>query len=125
MYTIDTSVLAAYYCPEPLSATAETFLSTHPEISISLLTEVELYSALSRKVREGNLNRDDATRICELFVSHRDASSYRVLKVDSNHYALARDWLARFDTTLKSRGDLISLGEMAAGNKFFPGKRCW
>jgi len=102
MYYVDTSILAAYYCPEALSAKAETFLTTHLETSISLLTEVELYSAVSRKIREGNLNRDDATRICEIFVSHRDASFYRRLAVGSHHYVLARNWLARFDTSLKS-----------------------
>ena len=102
MYYVDTSILAAYYCPEALSTKAETFLTSHLETSISLLTEVELYSALSRKIREGNLNRDAAARICDLFVSHRDASFYRRLEVASHHYVLARNWLGRFNTSLKS-----------------------
>jgi predicted nucleic acid-binding protein len=51
MYYIDTSVLVAYYCPEPFADKAEEFLAKIDKPNISALTEVELFSALSRKLR--------------------------------------------------------------------------
>jgi len=53
MYYIDTSVLAAYYCPEPLSDKAEEFILASGTPVITDLTRLELFSAISRKVREG------------------------------------------------------------------------
>ena len=56
MNYIDTSVLIAYYCPEPISETAEKLILSSKRPCISSLTEVELASALSRNVREKNLS---------------------------------------------------------------------
>ena len=41
MIYADTSVLVAYYCPEPLSEKAEALLTTHEQPVISALAEVE------------------------------------------------------------------------------------
>ena len=46
---IDTSVLGAYYCPESLSAAAEAALRQTKIPVISLFSEVEFCSLLSRK----------------------------------------------------------------------------
>lgn len=73
-YYIDTSALVAYYCPEPLSERVEAFLTTHVQTAISRLTELEIFSAISRKIHEGNLDRDAGSRIANLFVSHQAAS---------------------------------------------------
>ena len=43
---VDTSILAAYYCPEPLSAAAEDALRRIEAPAISVLTEVEFCSLL-------------------------------------------------------------------------------
>ena len=69
---IDTSVLVAYFCPEPLSEKAEEFLIGHPQPGISALSEVELFSAVSRKVREGGISRKDGGRVIARFVAHVD-----------------------------------------------------
>lgn len=63
MHYIDTSVLAAYYCPEPRSLKVEKALRKLPVPVISHLVETELYSAVSRKVRMKELNRKDANLI--------------------------------------------------------------
>jgi len=102
MHYVDTSVLVAYYCPEALSEKVEAFLTTHIQTSISLLTEVELFSAISRKIREGNLHAEDGSRITSLFLSHREASFYRSIEIESRHYAVARDWIGQFNTPLRS-----------------------
>ena len=102
MFYIDTSVILAYYCPEPLSEKAEAFLMTHMRPAISTLTEVEMFSALSRKVREGGLSRRDAGTITARFISHVDGHFYAYLFIERHHYWLARDLIGLFHTNLKT-----------------------
>lgn len=102
MNYIDTSVLAAYYCPEPLSQKAEQFLINNTRPGISVLTEVELFSVLSRKVREGSLDRSDAGRIISDFLIHLDGHFYTSIPLTTRHCRLARDWIGQFHTSLKS-----------------------
>ena len=101
-FYVDTSVLVAYYCPEPLSDKAERFLTTHLQPAISALTELELFSAVSRKVREGGINKRDGNRIIATFVSHVDSKFYTYFPVQQHHYRLARDWIGLFKFGLKS-----------------------
>jgi hypothetical protein len=65
---IDTSVLVAYYCPEPLSENVEAFITAQRQLAISALTEIEMFSALSRKVREKAMDRHDAGRVTAKFI---------------------------------------------------------
>jgi hypothetical protein len=102
MFYIDTSVIVAYYYPEPLSEKAEAFLMTHASPAISTLTEVEMFSALSRKIREGGLSRKDAGLIVAKFLSHADGHYYTRLFVEPHHYRLARDWIGLFQTNLRT-----------------------
>jgi len=101
-FYVDTSVLVAYYCPEPLSDKAERFLTTHRQPGISALAELELFSAVSRKVSEGGISKRDANRIIATFVSHKDNQLYTYLAVQPYHYTLARDWIGLFTLGLKS-----------------------
>jgi uncharacterized protein len=102
MFYLDTSIIAAYYCPEPLSDKAESFLASNSQLAISNLTELEMFSAISRKVREGNLNKNSATRILATFLSHLDNQFYTLVSVDSRHYRLARDWIGLLNNPLRS-----------------------
>ena len=102
MFYIDTSVIVAYYYPEPLSEKAEAFLMAHLRPAISTLTEVEMFSALSRKIREGELSRKDAAKIVAKFLSHVDSHFYTHLLLEPHHYRLARDWIGLFNTNLKT-----------------------
>jgi hypothetical protein len=99
---IDTSVLAAYYCPEPLSGRAQRALQDADDRAISSLVEVELVSALGRKVRTREMSRADARRILAIFQSHLDQGIYTRLAVDAIHCAKARDWLATFTAPLQT-----------------------
>ncbi len=62
MAYIDTSVLVAYYCPEPLSDQVEAILLNTERPAISQLTEVEFISALTRKIRGQMLTTGDGGR---------------------------------------------------------------
>ena len=57
MIYIDTSILAAYYCPEPLSSQAQRALRESVERAISPLAELELTSAIARKVPTHQMRR--------------------------------------------------------------------
>jgi predicted nucleic acid-binding protein len=102
MVYIDTSVLVAYYSPEPLSEKAEAFLTGHERVAISNLTELELFSALSRKVREDGLDKSDAGKVAARFLSHVDGGFFEYLTVEPQHFRLARDWVGLFNSGLRS-----------------------
>ena len=84
---VDTSVLAAYYCPEPLSLVAERTLRSHSSPKISELTLVEFASAVSRKVQEKTLSHESATRVIAQFEAHVEDGYYEVLSVKARDYA--------------------------------------
>jgi len=99
---LDTSVLVAYYCPEPLSRAAERVARSVPAPSISDLCEVEFASALARKVRQAEVSRLDAERIWRQFISHTEQRLYTRIPLERGHYQMARDWIARFEGALKA-----------------------
>lgn len=102
MFYVDTSVLVAYYCPEPLSEKVDTFLTAHTNPIISGLTEVELFSALSKKVRNKEMKQKDAGRVVARFLADMENGYYRSLSLESSHYRLARDWIGMFSLPLKT-----------------------
>ena len=93
MTYIDTSVLAAYYCPEPLSGKAQRALAEADERAISSLVELEFVSAIARKVRTKEIRQGDAHRILAVFQSHLEQGIYTRLGVEGAHFAKAREWL--------------------------------
>ena len=101
-FYLDTSVVAAYYSPEPLSTVAEDFIVTHTDLSISRLTELEFASAIARKIREGMLDKRDGSKIISKFMTHVDEDLYERIPINSRHYDLARDWMAGFVAPLRS-----------------------
>lgn len=102
MFYLDTSVIVAYYCPELLSEKAEDFLTAHTRPAISTLTELEMFSAVSRKVREGGLTRKTGNQIIAKFLGHVEGHFYKYFPVEPHHYRLARNWIGLFATKLKT-----------------------
>jgi predicted nucleic acid-binding protein len=98
---VDTSVLAAYYCPESISALAERTLRSLTAPMISDLTMVELTSAGSR-IREKTFSREEGARILTLFETHLDEGYYRMVPVRTRDYRMARSWLAQLQGTLRT-----------------------
>jgi predicted nucleic acid-binding protein len=102
MYYIDTSVLAAYYCPEALSDKAEEIITSAAMPVISELTRLELFSAISRKVREG-MPPEDGNRIIRQFEFHLlEQKLYRQLDINEHHYSMAANWIVQFNTSLRT-----------------------
>jgi len=102
MIYLDTSVIAAYYCPEPNSSIVEKIILQTKHPAISDLTELELASAVSRKIREKNLSRDDGVKIISLFRSHVAQGMFERLSVQSEHFQIAAAWVSRFTTSLRT-----------------------
>lgn len=102
MAYIDTSVLAAYYCPEKLSSAAEEAIRADRRPSISSLTEVEIYSAVSRKIREKQISLRDGQRIVATFRTHLALGSYHRILIQAGHFKNAGDWVSQFTTSLRT-----------------------
>jgi predicted nucleic acid-binding protein len=114
LYYIDTSILAAYYCPETLSDRVQAFLTDQVKPAVSALTEVEFLSAVSRKVRTGELSRADGNRIASKFQSHLNQDLFTVCPIETLHWQMAGGWLRLFNTPLKTL-DALHLA-VASGN---------
>jgi hypothetical protein len=102
MVYVDTSVLVAYYCPEPLSEKVEAFLTVRTELSISALTEIELFSAVSKKVRTKEMKRNDARRVIARFMTDIENEYYAYHPLEASYYRLARDWIGMFSLSLRT-----------------------
>lgn len=98
----DTSVIVAFYCPESLSGDAEHSLRAARSLFISPLVEVELASAVSRKVREKTLAVTDGARIIAEFKTHIDQGIFQMVSISSIHFACAFNWIASFITSLRT-----------------------
>jgi uncharacterized protein len=111
----DTSVIVAYYLPELLSSRVQAIYDAHASPATSELVEVEFFSTLSLRVRVGDLAREQADRVGQLFVSHLDSGLYARIHLTADHYRQARDFLARFDLPLKSPDAVHLAVSSAAG----------
>ena len=102
MAYLDTSVLVAYYCPEALSEAAEKMILDDRQPAVSALTEVELVSALARKVRERELSRENANHVLTEFQSHLNQFLFKRILIERDHYSVAFNWLAQFAVPLRT-----------------------
>jgi predicted nucleic acid-binding protein len=112
---VDTSVLGAYYCPEPLSAAAETALRGLATPVISTLTEVEFASLIARKRRLRELTERQARAILDLFAEHVAEGFYRRVPLGTEHFLRARELVATLSSALRTL-DALHLAAALAEN---------
>ena len=112
---VDTSVLGAYYCPEPLSATAETALLDLTTPVISTLTEVEFASLIARKRRLRELTERQTRAILDLFGGHVAKGFYRRVPLGTEHFLRARELVATLSSALRTL-DALHLAAALAEN---------
>jgi predicted nucleic acid-binding protein len=123
MAYIDTSVLVAYYCPEPLSTAAQREMRGVDEPTLSLLTEVEFCSALAVKARMRQLSAQSAERLLSRFRLHLRERRYRIVPIEAQEYALACDWIGRFSTPLRTVGALHLAAAFSSGLRLLTADR--
>jgi len=102
MAYIDTSLLVAYYCPEPRSRTVQKALGEIDLPVISPLVEVELFSAVAAKVRHRQMDAKAGWRILALFRKHMADACYGIVPIGTGEYALACDWIGNFSSPLRA-----------------------
>jgi predicted nucleic acid-binding protein len=85
-----------------LSLLAERALRSLSSPAISELTVVEFTSAVSRKVRDKTLSREDGVRVLAQFDAHIEGGYYVVLPVRTRDYRVAKSWLGQFQGTLRT-----------------------
>jgi predicted nucleic acid-binding protein len=115
MAYVDTSILAAYYCPETLSRKAQARLGQLDRPTISPLVTMELHSAVAAKARHRELTEADARRILSLFQVHLANDYYRIVSIESREYELARSWIGSFVAPLRTLGALHLAAAFANG----------
>jgi uncharacterized protein len=99
---LDTSALVPFYVAEALSVSVEELFRQESDLVLSQLVEVELVSALSRRVRMREIAQEDARSIVDRFQGDLDQGFYQRLVVEPRHYELARDWIGQFATPLRT-----------------------
>lgn len=87
MAYLDTSVLAAYYCPERLSDAVGRVLRDISTPTISPLVEIEMYSAGA---------------IISRFQVDMAGGLYGIVDIGPREFHLARNWLSRFSSPLRT-----------------------
>jgi uncharacterized protein len=112
---VDTSILGAYYCPEPLSAAAEDALRQFKPPVISVLSEVEFCSLISKKYRLKELKERQAKEILDLFSNHVAEGFYRRVSLSTEHFLKARLLAASMASALRTLAALHLAVALAEG----------
>ncbi|MCS3648562.1 type II toxin-antitoxin system VapC family toxin [Salinibacter ruber] len=90
-----------YYAESLIERAEERLRALRPPV-LSWLTDVELHSALAKKVRRGELAEEDAERVQDLFRTHVSHALYEVAAIEHGDFVQARQWIARMDTALRT-----------------------
>lgn len=117
MILIDTSVLVAYLCPEPLHAAARRALSTTSVRILTPMVRLEAASALGIKTRSGDLSIESAQVVLGELDRRIDQGDFVMRDVEMTHYRLAYDWLSRFKTPLRTVDAIHLAGAAELGAK--------
>lgn len=95
-------MVAPFYWAEALSDKVEELLSHETEPTVSQLVEVELVSALSRRVRMAEISQAEALAIAARFQADLDNGFYTRLPLEPLHYTTAHNWISQFNTALRT-----------------------
>ena len=98
----DASVIVAFYLEETLSDDVEQVLLETDSPTLSHLAEVEVFSAVARKSRTGELTRQQARRVRTAFGAHIEGRFYSRVPLRTAHFRVAGNWLASDDVPLKT-----------------------
>ena len=102
MTYVDTSLLVASYCPEPLSKAAQREIRKTRAPMISPFSELEFCSAIALKTRTGETDVDSARKVLVAFRLHLAEGMFRVVPVGAREHAIACEWISSFATPLRT-----------------------
>jgi predicted nucleic acid-binding protein len=109
MHYFDTSFLVPFFVDEPASARIEQFLKrqTQNVATVSQWTCIEFSAAVARRVRAGTITTERATKLENTF-DLLMIESFLMISPTAKDYELARQFLRRYETGLRS-GDALHL----------------
>jgi uncharacterized protein len=109
MLYFDTSFIVPYILPESTSSRVQQFFidQQSTNLAISHWTRIEFASMLAREVRMQAMS-EQAARDADTRFEAAMAQSFLVLLPDRNDFDLSKQYLARFETGLRS-GDALHL----------------
>jgi predicted nucleic acid-binding protein len=90
-------------------------ITSLPSVMISRLVDLEFCSAVSLKVRAGQLYHVSANRVLSTFEVHKAAGGYHWAEIGPPEYLLARQWISRFTTPLRTLDALHLAAAFANG----------
>ncbi len=102
MTYIDTSILVASYCPEPLSKAAQREIRKTRAPTICPYSEVEFCSAIALKTRTGETGVDSARKVLVSFRLHVAEGVFRLVPLEAREYAIACQWISSFAAPLRT-----------------------
>lgn len=88
---VDTSALVKFYYPEPDSDRIEALLLRAERIYITNLTVVEMASALSKKVRMGDIQKEQETVAWNTFLDDLQTGQVELVTLNDRDYLKAAD----------------------------------
>lgn len=89
----DTSSLVKFYYPEEDSDTIEAILLKADRIFIYYLTVVEMASALSKKVRMDDLEKEKEAELWNTFLDDMQTEKIELISLEERHYLKAADFI--------------------------------
>lgn len=113
---IDTSCLVAYYLPEQKSSVVQENIHSADQVVISLLTDIEMLSAIRKKERMGNISAKDADEVFQLYKNHRENGLYKVVELTPPIFKASEFILQSTSNALRTL-DALHLG-IAQAKKF-------
>jgi predicted nucleic acid-binding protein len=93
---VDTSALVKFYYPEEGSDRVEELLLKADRVYISDLTMVEMASALTQKVRTGDLSKRAETMIWTAFLDDMNAGTVEMAPLLERHYSKAANIIREY-----------------------------
>jgi predicted nucleic acid-binding protein len=102
MIYVDTSILVAAYCPEPLSKAAQREIRKTRAPTISPFSEVEFCSAVALKTRTGEMDAESARKVLVTFRLHLTEGVFRMVPVEAREHAIACEWICSFAAPLRT-----------------------
>lgn len=106
---IDTSCLAAYYLPEEKSQLVQKKIHEADQVVISLITDIEMLSAIKKKERMGDIDSQDADNTFQLFKNHRENGLFNVVELTPAIFKVSEFILQSTSKSLRTL-DAIHLG---------------
>ena len=111
---IDTSALVKWYVPEPGSDEIVEYLTRSCPVFISLLTKVEMRSAIGRHARTGRLDAETKGKILATFEGDIVAGHLQLVPLSANAFLTAESLLSAHPDVPLTSLDALHLGTALA-----------